>query len=104
SLFYDDLLHVYYSPTRRSSDLLHVQPRGVGPRQVLCIHHPRNLRERWTSRFDWRLPTTSDGARYPFCVPRQWWKGSTTAFRTVSDRKSTRLNSSHVKISYAVFC
>src|SRR5436309_3990252 len=23
---------------------------------------------------------------------------------TVSDRKSTRLNSSHVKISYAVFC
>src|SRR5690606_40769667 len=24
--------------------------------------------------------------------------------RTVQDRKSTRLNSSHVKISYAVFC
>src|SRR5690606_14890591 len=24
--------------------------------------------------------------------------------RTVTDRKSTRLNSSHVKISYAVFC
>src|SRR5690606_41825620 len=28
--------------------------------------------------------------------------GTTTA--TVQDRKSTRLNSSHVKISYAVFC
>src|SRR5690606_1313288 len=26
------------------------------------------------------------------------------AAKTVSDRKSTRLNSSHVKISYAVFC
>src|SRR5690606_10475906 len=26
------------------------------------------------------------------------------AFRVASDRKSTRLNSSHVKISYAVFC
>src|SRR5690606_41837561 len=26
------------------------------------------------------------------------------ACRTVVDRKSTRLNSSHVKISYAVFC
>src|SRR5690554_7445056 len=25
-------------------------------------------------------------------------------FRTVRDRKSTRLNSSHVRISYAVFC
>src|SRR5690606_40778195 len=26
------------------------------------------------------------------------------ALRPVADRKSTRLNSSHVKISYAVFC
>src|SRR5690554_7281372 len=25
-------------------------------------------------------------------------------FRTTTDRKSTRLNSSHVRISYAVFC
>src|SRR5690349_24214264 len=25
-------------------------------------------------------------------------------FRAISDRKSTRLNSSHVEISYAVFC
>src|SRR5690349_22916866 len=30
--------------------------------------------------------------------------GRTTALRNVSDRKSTRLNSSHVEISYAVFC
>src|SRR5690606_40695614 len=28
----------------------------------------------------------------------------TYRFRTVLDRKSTRLNSSHVKTSYAVFC
>src|SRR3989442_6732181 len=28
----------------------------------------------------------------------------TPAFRMLSDRKSTRLNSSHVRISYAVFC
>ena len=55
-------------------------------RDVLCVHHPRNLRERWTSRFDWRLPTASDCARYPFCVPNEWWKGSTTAFRTVSSK------------------
>src|SRR5690606_41859159 len=27
-----------------------------------------------------------------------------TAFAKLQDRKSTRLNSSHVKISYAVFC
>jgi hypothetical protein len=66
--------------------VLHVQPSGVGPRQVLCVHHPRNLREHWTSRFDWRLPGASDGARYPFCVPPQWWKGSTRALRTVSSK------------------
>src|SRR5436309_9834559 len=30
--------------------------------------------------------------------PRQWMAG------IILDRKSTRLNSSHVKISYAVFC
>src|SRR5204863_9867256 len=29
---------------------------------------------------------------------------SPTAFLSSSDRKSTRLNSSHVEISYAVFC
>src|SRR5690606_16988778 len=29
---------------------------------------------------------------------------SATLLRRVADRKSTRLNSSHVKISYAVFC
>src|SRR5690606_41167734 len=37
------------------------------------------------------------------CIPE-----STTVYRrllsSASDRKSTRLNSSHVKISYAVFC
>jgi hypothetical protein len=63
---------------------LYVQPRGLGPVQVICVHHPRNFREKWTSRFDWRLPTISDGARYPFCVPGDWWKGSTIAFRTIS--------------------
>src|SRR5436309_12580543 len=30
--------------------------------------------------------------------------GITSRGRATSDRKSTRLNSSHVKISYAVFC
>src|SRR5690606_40677712 len=32
-----------------------------------------------------------------------WFFGTTTTFWEL-DRKSTRLNSSHVKISYAVFC
>src|SRR5215510_285423 len=32
------------------------------------------------------------------------WKGASLQIGTRTDRKSTRLNSSHVAISYAVFC
>src|SRR5690606_41652196 len=32
------------------------------------------------------------------------WLQNTDHFKDAEDRKSTRLNSSHVKISYAVFC
>lgn len=62
--------------------MLHLQPEGMGPTQVLCIYHQRNLRERWTTRFDWRLPSAQQGGRYPFCPPQPWWKGSTKAWRT----------------------
>jgi len=71
--------------------ILHVQPKGIAHRQILCVHHPRNLRERWTARFDWRLPSSSDGARYPFCPPAYWWKGATPAHRTI-ESKPTRLD------------
>lgn len=66
--------------------MLHVQPKGIGHRQILCVHHPRNLRERWTARFDWRLPSSSDDARYPFCPPAYWWKGATPAHRTIESK------------------
>src|SRR5690606_41158176 len=39
------------------------------------------------------------GTDVPYTA-RAWWCGCWTP----TDRKSTRLNSSHVKISYAVFC
>src|SRR5690349_23493814 len=34
----------------------------------------------------------------PWAPPSSWWS------MRMTDRKSTRLNSSHVEISYAVFC
>src|SRR5436305_10355887 len=37
-------------------------------------------------------------------VPREREAGPRTADRDLRDRKSTRLNSSHVRISYGVFC
>src|SRR5207253_10638611 len=81
-------------PTRRSSDLnakhsLHPHP---GP--------PRPLGRRW-----WTLTGSA-------WLPWRWWRRTIrTVFRlrvsdepAAEDRKSTRLNSSHVAISYAVFC
>src|SRR5204863_7591121 len=44
----------------------------------------------------------------PICgfrnYPREWWHFSYAGAQARGDRKSTRLNSSHVEISYAVFC
>src|SRR2546427_5856009 len=63
---------------RASRDLGHVQPPG-GARGVAPLHGPAR-RDRGRGRADVR----------PGAQPR--------------DRKSTRLNSSHSQISYAVFC
>src|SRR5690606_40085007 len=91
-------------PTRRSSDL-------AGTASCLCV---TGLGGRRASLFYWfgggvpgspafLVAGVSSGRRW--CVVRAarpgvvcWW----LVFG--GDRKSTRLNSSHVKISYAVFC
>src|SRR3712207_8162870 len=46
------------------------------------------------------------GSRRPdkVSINSVWPLPSTPAIPTISDRKSTRLNSSHANISYAVFC
>src|SRR5438128_4716157 len=44
------------------------------------------------------------GNRSVECHPRAGLPGHASRGRQVSDRKSTRLNSSHGSISYAVFC
>src|SRR3712207_8226784 len=43
-----------------------------------------------------------DGTRG--CLPCEVWRELLTALSAHRDRKSTRLNSSHANISYAVFC
>src|SRR5438067_4886093 len=52
---------------------------------------------------DLRDPATASGRRVWLTTPPGW--GSIRlAGDVLTDRKSTRLNSSHVSISYAVFC
>src|SRR5690606_40638746 len=50
--------------------------------------------------FGWLRPPMREGLE-------RYWQGviaAPTRWLFIADRKSTRLNSSHVKISYAVFC
>src|SRR5207253_9862644 len=91
-------------PTRRSSDLL--VPGGIIPRQGdsgspwgLCRYRERlaRKRERAKARVDQRNSSAADD------IPFRAF--ALSCFRDErEDRKSTRLNSSHVAISYAVFC
>src|SRR5689334_24547947 len=49
-------------------------------------------------------PVGSAIAAVPPCVSGSWRRGLDLFERLAVDRKSTRLNSSHSSISYAVFC
>jgi hypothetical protein len=68
--------------------VLYLHMSGSPPRSVYCFHHPRNTSTalRWTTRYDWRLPAVNDGARYPFCPPAKWWKGSVDAVGTMNSK------------------
>src|SRR5699024_12246805 len=70
------LRHLHSFPTRRSSDLYQETERTLGG------HWP-----------------DTDPVGISFVMCREVWR-----WLASRDRKSTRLNSSHVSISYAVFC
>src|SRR5690606_41727559 len=87
-------------PTRRSSDLsarLHYRqdlPAVTLPYLTFCYFSMASKIAAFVSSVA-RLFQLSSQASIPFII-----SNSTSSL----DRKSTRLNSSHVKISYAVFC
>src|SRR5690606_40458105 len=89
-------------PTRRSSDLAFQRSPGVGDALVGIdeaggefLRHARGIGEQ------------AIGQRFEPRFARDLRAGAALLLVRqvqVLDRKSTRLNSSHVKISYAVFC
>src|SRR5690606_41727222 len=91
-------------PPRRSSDL---SRRISGARGVLYrIEHAADR----SCKGLFRIGTESNGTLGALCTSTQTrrrhalWKASRRPLDpSGADRKSTRLNSSHVKISYAVF-
>src|SRR5690606_41416678 len=86
------LHHLHFFPTRRSSDLLPLHRPVSHRRPSRCRAYRADGRHLPSRHCPW-LPVRKDSPR----VRPQ-------TYRTGRDRKSTRLNSSHVKISYAVFC
>src|SRR2546430_6064178 len=70
---------------------------------------PRSTLLPYTTLFRSLLESLVGGerwARYTFLgtEPREVWRYRGRAIERWTDRKSTRLNSSHSQISYAVFC
>src|SRR5437870_11005012 len=72
-------------PTRRSSDL-NLRPANLGDLSLIVPAHAAMARE--------------ESGVDPLQVDREGFRSRCRR----RDRKSTRLNSSHVAISYAVFC
>ena len=70
--------------------VLHIQSRHYGRHQILCVHHPRNILLPWTARYDWRLATVEDKARYPFCPADRWWNADVEVARTIDSKPCWR--------------
>src|SRR5207249_10272549 len=94
-------LHLHSFPTRRSSDLVVAkEPMAENRRRRVCDPDLGRVVQQCPSAGAARLRPASRvrGGPLPSTgrYRRKW-------LRRI-DRKSTRLNSSHVSISYAVFC
>src|SRR5207253_10867527 len=92
-----DPRYLHSFPTRRSSDLDEAAPdlhhEAADPRQLAAAHgRPRRCASITRISSGMPRPVTAETAT------------SGRPRRSHRDRKSTRLNSSHVAISYAVFC
>src|SRR5690242_21598762 len=77
----DDLRDLHSFPTRRSTDLASFTTAGSARRRVRVAR---------------QCSPVAGHSAAPLLALLQW--------TVASDRKSTRLNSSHMSISYAVFC
>src|SRR5690606_41913760 len=88
-------------PTRRSSDLS-VPPACDDAYWLSGAGHPGRCCRCCHTRPP--PPSCRSSAHWPDWCRAQSWESDRCCDAPDQDRKSTRLNSSHVKISYAVFC
>src|SRR5690606_39925943 len=94
--------HLPSSPTRRPSDLPTIAGQQGAPAHVWALDLPQVLdRAAGTER---ERPHVAPGQVVFHELVGRKHAGARHGHALGEDRKSTRLNSSHVKISYAVFC
>src|SRR5688572_31603678 len=95
-------LHSY--PTRRSSDLMAINDDVAKLIDNLAEVRPTVLYA--VPRIFNRIydGVNKQMTEKPGAIRALFHKGLSAASRKAKDRKSTRLNSSHSQISYAVFC
>src|SRR5690606_40898173 len=92
---FSDPLHLPSFPTRRSSDLMDMFQHALD--RVDIQNHS------WGNAFPTlSRPSAMEAVAISNAIENG--RGGRGVLIVRSDRKSTRLNSSHVKISYAVFC
>src|SRR3989454_11096171 len=100
------LLSIAWSPLRLALPLLLLAT--VSPVALACLGAARarfsDEPGRWAARVGRRLLTAALHLAQPLARLRGRLKEGLTPWRQHGDRKSTRLNSSHLVISYAVFC
>src|SRR5206468_12508442 len=103
SSYYADDPHAALSasPTRRSSDLPVVRCPPVAPQLSNASVAPGQAFAN-TATFTWTVEYRDGDGDAPARIEVTIYKGG--SIPVAVDRKSTRLNSSHDQISYAVFC
>lgn len=59
-------------------------PGAPTHQRIDCVRGLEQFQRPWSIRLDPRLPLPADGARYPFCLPVNWHRGSCSVVSTVS--------------------
>src|SRR5205085_6094879 len=89
-----------------SSDVCSSDLEGINERQHLPVRRVSKYCRRDSTGSPRHLTAVRNRAmqRFEFVRPKDSAAAIATASKAKTDRKSTRLNSSHSQISYAVFC
>src|SRR5690606_41772958 len=99
-----DQRYLHSFPTRRSSDLQFIGSASYSNRTDFRFWSEELYRKK-TGEF-FLYGEGGPASKYGRKIEQNTWSGGEQIIPLTlkEDRKSTRLNSSHVKISYAVFC